>query len=394
MRKRLAGAVLAMALGVSMLAGCGGAAAKNETTAAAIETTAAETEETEAETVEEAENNDSEESTTRIVVDHRGKEVEIPAEVEKIVITSITPLPSVYALMGEDVSKIVGISKSAQSAAKNSILADICPEILEINTDFTAGNDVNVEEIMALDPDVVLFNISSVEEGEKYENAGIPAVAFSTTAGDTPIEIFEGWVSLLGDVMGTEDKAQEIIDYGNEVLAMISERLEEAGDDLVKPEVLYIYSYDNGTVYTTGSTHHGERWANTTGAVNVGGEVETQKYEVTMEQIYEWDPEMIYIASSVAYLPEDFYNNAIEGDDWSGVRAVKEGKVYRCPLGTYHWYPPSADSPLMLIWQAKHNQPELFEDIDLEAMTVEYFERFYNVELTDETLNKIFNAPR
>lgn len=391
MRKKIFAATLAAVMSIALLTGC---ADNGESVGNTSLPSTEEKQEASILTETDKASDQTTEENKRVVIDHRGKEVELPANVERIVITSITPLPSVYALMGADLSKIVGISESAKSAAQDSILADIYPEILEISTDFTAGNEVNVEEILAMDPDVVFFNISSVEEGEKYETAGIPAVAFSTTAGDTPIEIFEGWVTLLGDVLGTEDRAQEIVAYGEEIITMISERLQETGDSLVKPKVLYIYSYDDGRVFTTGSTHHGERWADATGAVNVGGGVETQKYEVTMEQIYEWNPDIIYIASTVSFLPKDFYNNSIEGADWSNIKAVKEGKVYRCPLGTYHWYPPSADSPLMLVWQAQHNQPELFSDIDLEEMTTEYFRRFYQVELTDETLEKIFNAPR
>lgn len=391
MKKRLASIMVTFTLCVAVLAGC---ASEMETMDAVVDTTEITTEE-----IPEAPNvpmkeEKSDENGTKIIVDHRGKEVEIPEKVERIVITSITPIPSVYALLGEDMSKIVGISPSAKSAAEKSILADIHPEILEIPTDFMTGGDINMEELLALEPDVVIYNISKTEEGENLEAAGISAVAFSTTKGDTPIEIFEGWVTLLSDILGTEQKAEEIIEYGNDILAMLEQRLQEAGDALVKPNVLYIYAYDNGVVTTTGSTHHGERWANATGAVNVGGGIETQKYEVSMEQIYEWNPDIIYIASSVAYLPEDFYNNAIEGADWSSVQAVQNGKVYRCPLGTYHWYPPSADSPLMLIWQAQHNQPELFGDIDLEAKIIEYFNRFYNVELTEKELDKILNPER
>lgn len=394
MKVKVVSVIMALTMCASILTGCGNAVQTTEETLVMTETAMAETETENPTIIEDDAVPKAEESDTRIIVDHRGKEVEIPAKVERIVITSITPIPSVYALLGEDMSKIVGISPSAKSAAEKSILADIHPEILDIPTDFMANNEVNIEEVLAMEPDVVIYNISKAEEGEKLEAAGIPAVAFSTTKGDSPIEILEGWVSLLADILDTEQKSQEIIQYGNDILDMLAKRLEEAGDTLEKPEVLYIYAYDNGVVTTTGSTHHGERWANATGAINVGGGIETQKYEVSMEQIYEWNPDIIYIASSVSYLPEDFYNNAIEGADWSSVQAVQDGKVYRCPMGTYHWYPPSADSPLMLIWQAQHNQPELFADIDLEEMVVDYFKRFYNVELTEEELEKIFNPAR
>ena len=114
-----------------------------------------------------------------------------------------------------------------------------------------------------------------------------------------------------------------------------------------------------------------------------------------MEQIYEWDPDMIFITNFVPYLAEDLYNNAgFEGHDWSVVRAVQEGNVYKCPLGVYRWYPPSSDTPLMLLWMAQTIYPELFEDINLEEEMKDYYKNFYNIELTDEDIVKIFHPTR
>ena len=110
-----------------------------------------------------------------------------------------------------------------------------------------------------------------------------------------------------------------------------------------------------------------------------------------MEQIYEWDPDIIYITNFSPYQPEDLINNTIEGNDWSSVKAVKEGKVYKFPLGMYRWFPPASDTPLVLKWLATKNQPELFADIDMEQEVRDYYKRFYNVELTDEDIDQIFN---
>lgn len=43
-----------------------------------------------------------------------------------------------------------------------------------------------------------------------------------------------------------------------------------------------------------------------------------------MEQIYKWNPDIIYLSTFTAYKPEDLYNNtAAANDDWSQVKAVK-----------------------------------------------------------------------
>ena len=90
--------------------------------------------------------------------------------------------------------------------------------------------------------------------------------------------------------------------------------------------------------------------------------------------------------------PIGMYDSGVGG--LTVVRAVQEKKVYKCPLGMYRWYPPSSDTPLMLLWMSKNNHPELFEDIDMTEELKSYYKRFYNVELTEENIEKIFNPSR
>ena len=331
---------------------------------------------------------------SRIVVDHAGNEVTLPAEIERIAITTITPLPSVYCLFDGSAEKLIGMSPSSMAAAENSLLADVIPGLTDIPTGFMSGNEVNVEELLAMEPDVVFYREGSKDEYEKLSAAGIPAVAFSVSQwGSDSIATFEAWVNLLGEVLGEEDKAAGIADYGREVYDRIQERLATA-ENLETPGILWLYKYADGTITTSGNSHFGEWWAEATGAVNAASEINGSDVEINMEQIYEWDPDMIYITNFVPYLAEDLQNNLIDGHDWSVVRAVQEGNVYKCPLGMYRWYPPSSDTPMMLLWIAKTNHPELFADIDMEAEMKNYYKRFYNVELTDEHMEKIFNPVR
>ncbi|MDY4611717.1 MAG: ABC transporter substrate-binding protein [Sphaerochaetaceae bacterium] len=335
----------------------------------------------------------SEARATRTVVDHLGNEVTIPAEINRIIISSVFPLPSVYCLFEGDASKLVGMHPSSMAAAKNSILPAIMPDIVNVNTDFISGSEVNIEEVLKLKPDVAFYNASSTAEGEKYRRAGIPAVAFSVSKWNfNSIETFNGWVELLGEVLQKEDQAAGIVEYGKEVYDMIQGRL-TAATDMEKPKALILFRYHNGKINTAGGTHFGQYWIDSTGGVNVASSLKGIP-ETNMEQIYQWNPDIIYITNFIGYLPEDLYGNVIEGHDWSHVKAVQEGKVYKFPLGMYRWYPPSSDTPLVLMWLAKHNQPDLFADIDMEQEVRDYYMRFYNMELSDDQVFQIFHPSR
>lgn len=388
MRKRVLKSMMAAVMSISLLAGCGGSAEAPEGSSAAEESVV----QIQEESVAEAETIVSE---TRTIVDHLGNEVVIPAEINTIVTTSITPMPSVYCMFAGSAERLIGMSPSSKAAAENSLLAEIMPEICDVSTEFMTGGEVNVEELLAMDPDIVFCNASQEEEYNKLVAAGLTVVAVSTTAwGSDSVETFEGWITLLGEVLGEEDKAAGITEYGREVYNMIQERVASV-EESERPRIMFLYNYKNGTIKTSGNNHFGQYWAEASGAINVAQDHDARGLEINMEQIYEWDPDMIFITNFVPYLAEDLYNNAgCEGHDWSVVRAVQEENVYKCPLGVYRWYPPSSDTPLMLLWLAQTIYPELFEDIDLEQEMKEYYSNFYNIELTDEDIEKIFNPTR
>ena len=114
-----------------------------------------------------------ENSGTHVIVDHLGYEVEVPYEIDRIAVGGILPLPSVLAVFFDSADKIVGMAPNSMSAAKNGLLGELYPEILEAQTSYINGSEVNLEELMNLEPDVVFYNASQKEQGEQLRNAGV-----------------------------------------------------------------------------------------------------------------------------------------------------------------------------------------------------------------------------
>ena len=305
------------------------------------------TSETATEAVSEAESETTESTGTRTIVDHTGAEVVLPEKIERVVISSILPLPSVYCLFRGSADDIVGIHPSSMAAAENSYLLNVFPEIANADTSFVENGEVNVEQLLALKPDVVFYNASNTEEREMYDNAG-------------------------------RSVAEEI----KAVTSTIT--------DEDKPKVLILFNYADGIIKTSGSNFFGQYWIETAGGINVAADLSGTP-EINMEQVYEWDPDIIFITNFSPYQPDDLYNNTIDGDDWSNVTAVKNQQVYKFPLGMYRWFPPASDTPLVLKWLASKIQPDLFKDMDMDQEIKDYYEKYYHVTLTDEDLQKIYN---
>ena len=152
-----------------------------------------------------------------------------------------------------------------------------------------------------------------------------------------------------------------------------------------------LHQHSDKSIVVAGQNLWGEYWVNQTGGYDIvsGDGVQGQK-EVNMEQIYKWNPDIIYITNFTETQPEDLFNNKISGQDWSDVKAVQDKKVYKIPLGIYRWFPPSGDAPLMLKWMANHNQPELF-DYDMNDEIKTYYKDFYNFDVTDDEVETILH---
>lgn len=330
-------------------------------------------------------------SATHTVVDHAGNSIELPTQINRIVISSILPLPSVVALFDGASAKVVGMDPSSMAAAKNSILPKVHPEILNASTDFLKDGNLNIEEVIKLKPDVVFYSADKKADYEALTKAGIPAVGFSTSKFEfNSVKTFDNWVTLLGEVLGQAETAKKIADYGYEVENEVTATIKAAGDTIKKPRVLVLFRYENGAIKTSGSNFFGQFWLDTTGAENVAKDLKGIA-DINMEQIYQWNPDMIFITNFTPYQPEDLYGNTIQGFDWSKVKAVQDKKVYKFPLGMYRWFPPASDTPLSLKWLASKTQPELFKDMDMQKEVKEYYKRFYNYELKDDELEQIFN---
>ncbi len=328
---------------------------------------------------------------THTVTDHLGNQVEVPTDIQRIAVCDIVPLPSVLSVFFDSAEKIVGMSPVSMSAAKNSLLSELYPEILNADTGWITGNEVNVEELMVLQPDVVFYNAASKDLGDKLRSAGFAALAVSVNKWEyDTIETLKNWVSLLSEVFPGNTKVDTVNAYSDQVYQLVQERVAELPEGERKT-ALFLYKYDETTLLTSGARFFGQYWAEASGMINVAGELTTDNsVEVSMEQVLSWDPELVFLTNFTAAQPEDILNSTIGSYDWSPITAVTQGQVYKMPLGMYRSYTPGVDTPVTLLWFAKTAYPDLFTDIDITQETVKYYQEVFGITLTDAQAEMIF----
>lgn len=328
---------------------------------------------------------------TVTVTDHADRTVEVPTNPEKVAILGIYPLASMLSVYLNSAETIVAMEPASANAAKNSVLIDLYPEIGNITTDILSGEDLNIEALVALEPEVVYYNAADKADLEKLENAGLTAVAFSPTKWKFDvIETYRQWIGLLDQIYPSSSKNAKLVDqYSTDIYNMIQETV--AGVEQPQ-KILFLYQYDENAMITSSSRFFGEWWAKAAGGVNVASDVqaETANAKITMENVYEWNPDVIFITNFTKATPEDLYSNAIGTDDWSTVKAVQDHRVYKMPMGTYRTYTPSSDTPMTLLWMAQAVYPELFADVDVRAEVKDYYSQLFGITLTDDQIDRMY----
>ena len=330
---------------------------------------------------------------TVTIIDHADREVMVPVNPTRVVILDILPLPSVLTVFLGSAETILAMQPASMNAAKNGILSELFPEVLDVSTDIMNGDDVNIEALLTLDPQIVFYNAANKAVCEKLENAGLTAVGVSPTKWNYDcITTYDKWIELLSQIYPDASLGAEVSAFSSQIRDMIQERTKDL-NETERKKVLFLFQYDENTMITSGSSFFGQWWCDASGAINAANEVEADNSNaaITMEQVYVWDPDVIIITNFTKTQPEDLYTNAIGDDDWSSVKAVVNGQVYKMPLGTYRTYTPGVDTPMTLEWMASLLYPELFPEFDLTEDVRAYYQDLYEVELTDEQIEAMYH---
>ncbi|MFC9542707.1 ABC transporter substrate-binding protein [Lysinibacillus sp. NPDC056959] len=327
----------------------------------------------------------------KIVTDQLGREVTVPGKIDRVVTGGILPYFSTWYVATNSTKEIVGMHPNSYNAAKNSILAKISPDVLKAETSFIQNGEVNVEELMKINPQLYVEIATDENSINKITEAGIPVVAVKAidAAAAEPLATFNSWLTLTSQITGTTDRADRFLDEGKKVQSELNAKLKDVATK-DKPRAMILHMHNDKSITVGGRNFFGNQWLNATGAIDVAeNDVEGRK-EVNMEQIYAWNPDIIYITNFTETQPEDLLENKVDGQDWSQVKAVQEGKVYKIPLGIYRWFPPSGDAPLMLKWMAQKNHSTLF-NYKIEDEIKAYYKDFYEFDVSDKEVHSILN---
>lgn len=315
-------------------------------------------------------------SSERTIVDMSGKSVKIPAEVNKIVVTCYGGASHEIAVLNAG-DKII----AQPSMEKFNQLVTMLPKFKD-TPDVGSFDNVNVEEVLKLKPDIVVASVTAATGNKKLEEAGIPVVTVLT--GKATIDGLKQEFKVMGEVLHKEKEAATLIQLWKSKLQMLQERVAKIPEGQTKK----VYYMLGKLTHTEGSANWGQSLITTVGGINAAQEIGNGK-DISVEQLLKWDPDAIIVSSNEGQFikTDDIKNNP----QISNLKAVKNNQIYQCPIGSFWWDRPSPESVLGFMWLAKTLYPDTFADINLEQETKDFYQTFYHYPLTDQELKNFFN---
>ncbi len=318
-------------------------------------------------------------SGNKVITDCSGAQVEIPAEVNRVVVTNPSACAYLTAMGLSD--KIVGTHGSILNHSWVYVFDERFKDVALF------GKNPNAEELIAADVDLAI--IKDAEYAEELRNSGINAVCFKYTNKD---ELYFA-IDMLGEIFG--DKAKEYASTWEAKLDSTIEAIERDLADVPESERHNVYYIDatgaeatTETLYlTSGGGSFVEFWVESS-----GGKLVTSRYEnleeIDQETALTLNPDTIFICGWLEYTAKDVLMN---DPLWQDVAAVKDERVFLMPTSFVSYDRFSVELPLMLDYTANLLYPDKHAFNGIEDLR-EFYAEYYNQSLDDNQLENLLKG--
>ncbi len=347
-----------------------------------------------------------------VVTDFRGKSIEIPGRINRVVTIDDGMIEAVMTRLGV-AKKIVGIgsaclpkiwsysfptmgSKTYEYHDGMNPVTHLNPWLMDLPLVSRYGAGINYEKIADLNPDLILIrtgscSLSAAEDIlEKsislLESLNIPLVVLKgpNTFDQPDIVTISNEIKLLGQVFQKQEKAEKLANYLESCVDMVRERTADIKPLNRKKLLLlglspkarsqggagHVKGIDTIQTYFLKNFVHAENAYDSRGAWNI----------LNTEKLLSLDPDVIVLVTSWGYHPPSELYEAPYYQDLKDMRAVRNKAVCALP-----WTPCNCEKrleyPIDVMVMAKAAYPERFKDIRLEQWLVEFYQNVYQVDV-------------
>lgn len=242
-----------------------------------------------------------------VVTDMKGREIVLDAPASRVVALTASDCEIIYALGAGDC--LVGRGE----------YCNYPEEALQV-TEVSSGTETNLEQILALQPEVVVMNAmdQSEEQVEALEKAGIQVVI---NAASTIEETYRS-MEIIGALVGREEEASAMIDSMKQAFAEVETHRADGEERTVYFEVSPL----EWGLWAAGDNTFMNEVAEMMGLTNIFKDVDGWA-AVSEEQVLQRNPD--YIVTVAMYFGEGVtpVEEIMSRPGWEELTAVKNGKL-------------------------------------------------------------------
>ena len=244
----------------------------------------------------------------RTITDMKGRNIVLNGDVTRVVALTAADCEIIYAIGAEDA--VVGRGE----------YCDYPEAALSLPT-VQSGAETNIEQIVALNPQVVFMDTmnQSVEQIQQLEAAGIQVVVSDAI----DLEGVYESISVIGKVMSREGEAAKVIDGMKQSFQTLSDKAAACSDE---PTVYFEISPLKSGLWTAGKGTFMDEAASLLHAKNVFADI-TGWASISEEQVIQRNPGYIVTTewySGTGPTPEQEITGRA---GWENLRAVKDGHI-------------------------------------------------------------------
>lgn len=319
-------------------------------------------------------------NSTRTFTDSCGREVELPATIDRIAPSGFTAQQVLLTIAPD---KMVGLAQ-ALNEDQLKIFGQDFANYPVFGAVLGATDSLNREAIANADPQIIIDTgeyKSGVEDdlNALQEQIGIPCVFIETKLSDYG----EGYAKL-GELLGVEERGNEIGQYlqnaYDEVEAVMATIPENQ-----RVRMAYIVG-DTGLNAIAKTSFQGQvidMVADNVVVVNdASGKGDGN--EISLEQMAIWNPDLL------VFQKDSVYNSVGSDSAWKTIAGIANDNYYLCPSDPWCWLnnPPTVNQMMGMQWLPRLLYPDKFNDT-IKDVTKSYYKTLYNYDLSDAELNDL-----
>ena len=369
MKKRILALVLAVVMTMACLAGCGSTATETTTETTVAETTVEETTTEETTTEEET----TAEPEFRTVVDSGGTEVQVPGHLETVftfgsygVINTLIETVGGGDLIKNNMSERFWTWEYQYKFAPN----------MDKDLLFDVNNEIDIEAVVAAQPDLCITMQEAT--AQSLREAGLTTLLIGYGNGRDYTSITDA-LDILAAAFGTEDIAAKYTEWIEGMVKKI-EDVTSSLDESEKKKVLY------GNVTSYINPHILIEWViPAAGAISCTADIHPEgSCEFTAEDVLNWNPDAIFMITD--------QSEELKADEQiNSVNAIANDQMFVYPT-VGHFIAGSSEAPLAVLFTTWLLYPDLYTEEELSADMYDFYDTFFNYQMSDEELHDIIHV--